>query len=344
MMEMSQRLEKENADLKCRNSDLKCRLSSIETGFAQLSSSSERIVQQLENENADLKCRNADLEGRVSSLERENASVSSSSLSGQRRQELEQTNLDLMTRTGTEQDAYDPHHAEIIKTTQHLEEEDNDLSSRLSSLEAGSASISSPDQRVGELERTNALLTRLSDALHVDPRTSISISIKRAQALQAQVGTEHATDMQMREISNKLQKRMQDMQEAQKEEAQQAREVQKLLPQKNQELENQVRPDLLLKDRSFAMQDNARRAMLDKEPLIRGVAGHAMPARQIETTPCVNPANTSNDIYSSLVSPRLPRHQLNVCHDRGMLQSLVSDDSWSLKVRVIDASSATQTS
>jgi hypothetical protein len=295
-------------------------------------------------------------------LEAYNKRLSSSE---QRRQELEQTNADLMTRIDTEQKAFDAHHEEMIEITQHLEKENDDLKSRLSSVEAGNASISSPDQRREELEQTNANL------------------LMRVQALQAQAGTEHDAYTQMREIANQLQKENadlkyrssllekdydsspeqasaykdthdafsyckqpeleQDTQETQQEEAQQAHEVQKLLSQNNQDLENQVRPDIRVKIRSFAMQDNARKAMQDKKPLTCRVAGHSMPGRLSETSSSVNPASTLN----SLCSPRNSRllgQQLNVCQDRGIWQnSLVSDNSMSLKMQEIDSSSETET-
>jgi myosin heavy subunit len=313
MMEMSQRLEKENADLKSRNSGLKCRVSSLERENVQLSSSSKQIALQLEKTNADLKCRDADSESTASSLERENASISSSEQSSQQLENqhanLKCSNADLigrvssherkssisslassMTHIGTEEDACDAHHAEMIKITQHREEQNDDLKPRLSSLKAGCASISSPDQHTEKLERMRVQALQMREIANKLQKENADLKRRSAD------NAAHDASSCLKEAGFE-----QDTQETQKEEAQQAHELQKSLPQKNQDLENQVQPDLLVKDMSFAPQDNARQAMQDKEPPICSVAGHVMPARNSETSPCVNPASALDALCSSRV-------------------------------------------
>jgi predicted nucleic acid-binding Zn-ribbon protein len=167
-------LEQSNANLMMR----------IETDNANISSL-EQSKHALEHSNASLKVR----------IETDNASISSLK---QRKEELEQTNVDLMMRiqaletqaSAAEKDAYDAvqDNARMMEIAQHLQEDNNDLKSRISSLEADNAGISSSEHIRQELERTNANL------------------IMRMQALEAQANHEQDAYMQMRQIATQLQK------------------------------------------------------------------------------------------------------------------------------------------
>jgi myosin heavy subunit len=125
MMEKTEQLEKENTDLKCR-------VSSLEADNANISSS-ERRRQELERTNADLLMR-------IQAFE---------------------------AQANTEQDA----NTKMREFATQLESENAELKCSVSTLEAHKASISSSERRRQELERTNADLMMRIQALEAQAST-----------------------------------------------------------------------------------------------------------------------------------------------------------------------------
>jgi cell division protein FtsB len=178
----------------------------------------------------------------------------------------------LQTLAGTEHDAY----TQMREIANQLQKENADLKRRISLHEKNDASNSLSEQRRQELQRSNADLT---------------VYIQALDSTQSSAGQDAHDAFSYCKVAGFEQ----DEQDVREEKVQQAHAAQGVLPQKNQELLNQVRlHNLNIKVRSVA----SDQAMQIKKP-------------------SVHHASTSNVLCSPRVSPRLLGQQVNVCDSLG---------------------------